>query len=48
MKNIFQNLTNWFTHGVNSEMTVIDWSAAVVLVLIASFLWARVIRQLAA
>jgi hypothetical protein len=36
----------WGTHPMASEGTIGDWLAGIVLILIASFLWAQVIRQI--
>lgn len=36
----------WITHPLYSEETVGQWLAFVVIILIASFLWSTVVKQL--
>jgi hypothetical protein len=41
---LISRIYGWIWHPSNSDETVTDWAAFVVLVLIASFLWSTVIK----
>jgi len=42
---IISKIYGWIWHPGNSQETLTDWSLFLVLALIASFLWATVIRM---
>jgi len=43
---IITKTLNWITHPYNDKSTdALDWFAFFVLVVIASFLWTKVVRQ---
>jgi hypothetical protein len=44
---LLTKIISWGTHPTYSEGTSIDWFAGLILVLLISFLWARVTQQLA-
>jgi hypothetical protein len=44
---IFGKIFNWIQHpSFDTSTTPTDWAAGLVLILIACFLWSRVIKQL--
>jgi len=43
---ILSKIYSWIWHPSNSSETLSEWAAFLVLVLIASFLWATVVKQL--
>jgi hypothetical protein len=46
MKTLLGNVLSWGLHPTYSEGTAAQWGAGVVLILIASFLWAMVLREI--
>ena len=43
---IIAKTLDWLKHPIYSDANLGDWAAFLTLVLIASFLWATVIRQM--
>lgn len=43
---LITKIFNWIWHPSNSSETLTDWGAGLVVVLIASFLWATVVHQI--
>jgi hypothetical protein len=48
MRGIVGKILDWFSHGAKSDMTTLDWSAFLVVVLIAGLLWTRVVKSILA
>jgi len=46
MKGLISQTLNWLTHPSNSNINVGGWAAGLVLILIVSFLWTTVIKQI--
>jgi hypothetical protein len=42
---IISKIYGWVWHPGNSEGTVMDWGSFLILILMVSFLWSTVIRQ---
>lgn len=45
MKGLISQTLSWITHPSESEGNISQWAAGLVLILIASFLWSTVIKQ---
>lgn len=46
MKGLISQTLNWISHPANSNGTVKDYAAGLVLILIAAFLWSQVVQQI--
>lgn len=46
MKGLLSRTIEWMTHPTYSDESLAEWGAFLVLVLIASFLWTTVVRQI--
>lgn len=46
MPGMLTEMQDWGTHPLNSNGTIFDWLAGVVLILIVAFLWAQVVREI--
>jgi hypothetical protein len=46
MKGLISQTLDWITHPAYSETNLGQWAAFVVLILIVSFLWSTVVRQI--
>lgn len=46
-KGLVTQTLDWITHPAYSEASVSTWAAGLVLILMLSFLWTTVIRQIA-
>lgn len=45
MRGIISKIFDWMKHPANSNTSILDWSAGLVLILMVSFLWATVVKQ---
>jgi hypothetical protein len=43
---IIGKVVDWINHPANSDGDIMDWTAGLLVVIILSFLWSTVIRQL--
>jgi hypothetical protein len=46
MKGLISQTLDWMTHAAYSEGSVSDWAAGLAVILMLSFLWATVIKQI--
>ena len=45
MRGVISKIFDWLRHPGNSNGTILEWTAGLILVLIISFLWATVVKQ---
>jgi hypothetical protein len=45
---IISKIYSWVWHPSNSEETLSDWGAGLVVVIVLAFLWSTVVKQLSA
>jgi|GEM_PF-6065280 len=46
MKGLISQMLDWMTHPTYSDASLGEWAAGLVLILIVSFQWTNVIRQI--
>jgi hypothetical protein len=45
MRGSISKIFDWLQSPIQSDSTISDWAAGLVLILIVSFLWSTVVRQ---
>lgn len=46
MKGLIASTFDWFTHPAKSEGTLFEWAAFLVIVLVVSFLWIQIHKEI--